>query len=142
MTALAASLLGTPPPMLATVATRAEELRQVAAILREQPCAAAQNVAEALERWLVDGGDLVKMLGLRPGRGRASDTPQRAARMSKRDAEIRAAAAGLGTTANGQAETLAAKLQAGDPKLLVLHELGIPTSTRQLVRILRAPSRD
>jgi hypothetical protein len=135
--------MGMPPPTLATVATRAEELRQAAAILREQPCAAAQNVAGVLERWLVDGGDLVKMLGLRPGRGRASETPQRAARMSRRDTEIRAAAAGLGSTVNEQAEILFAKLQArDDPQLLVLHELGVPTSKRQLVRVLRAPSRD
>jgi hypothetical protein len=136
MVAMAASLSGVRPALVEGVADHAEELREAASILRACPSAAAQHVADALERWLKFGGDLEKRLGVRPRPGYPSAPVT--LRCQTRNARIREFALSLrveGRTA--QARAMVAALQAREPQVLALHEeLGLPSSVRQFIRVL------
>ena len=130
---------GSCAPGLPTPSTRAAQLAAVVDLLREHPeVDGADHFADAMERWLADGGDLQRMLGLRAARGEV--TPQQAARREAMVAHLRAALET--TTPSGplrpRCATLALRIQSDDPTVSALAGAGLPTSPRQLVRLIRA----
>ena len=129
---------GRAPGAQLTLADRAEQLREVAAVLREHDSAAAQHVADAVDLWLREGGDLSRHLGIKPGRGKANELPHRRAALAARDAEIRTAAAPLGRNDTERAECFVALQRARDKRVSVTHQAlaPMPTSAGQVRRIL------
>jgi hypothetical protein len=141
--ALVAWVLGAQPAVVATVADRAAELDESAEILLAHRSPVARRVGGIIKHCLAKGGDLNQALGVKVKRGGAHDVPATRRRLRERDDELRALAAALPGKPTARANALIEKLQARDPQLLVLHQdFGMPTSTRQLVRIIRAPARD
>ncbi|MBS0448576.1 MAG: hypothetical protein JSR59_21855 [Proteobacteria bacterium] len=122
---------------------RAAEVREVVTLLRGAASPAALRHAAALEAWLSEGGDLNRLLGLRPRRGGAFETLHRGSRLRQRNAAIRGVAAGLDGPVHQRAETLAAMLRRGDPAVLVIRQIAEPpSSAAQIARILRSTPRD
>ena len=123
---------------LPTAIDSAEQLREVAAILRRDPSIAAQNHAGGIERWLADGGDLRRHLGALVKRGGANDVPATRQRRQARDAAIRSAAEeGPGNQSERVRWLQEQLLRGGLPQLSVFKvDEPLPTSTAQLHRIL------
>ena len=142
--AMAAALTAAAPPPLSRAEATARRLGRAAELLRASGDQAGLEVAEAIDRWLVEGGDLAQLLGARARRGRRRDLPATDARMQARDDAIRslAARACAGSAASARAHFLAAFLQTPSAKAIITRECGgaayVPTSHRQLVRIIRA----
>lgn len=136
MGALAAWATGAGMPVPTTPAANAAELRKAIECLRVNNT--APRVADALEAYLLDGGDLVKRLGLRPGRGGSAQTPRRSGQLAIRNEGIRKLAASIGGDVKTQAAIVAMLLQESEhPAVRVYREAGIaPTSARHIARII------
>ena len=136
MAAMAAWATGAALPVATTLAASAAELRTAIECLRVHNT--ALHVADALEAYLLEGGDLVKRLGLRPGRGGSAQTPRRSGQLAIRDEGIRKLAASIGGDVKTQATILAMLLQESThPAVRVFRESGIaPTSVRHIARII------
>lgn len=118
---------------------RAELVLQAIELLRHYERPGARLVAEGLARWLSEGGDLARLLGLRVRRGRRA--PMTALRLRARNELLRE----LGASRGAAPAALAGEIAAGEtPEARRLRELGAPTSPRQVARILagRARGRD
>lgn len=118
---------------------RAELVLQAIELLRHYERPGARLVAEGLARWLSEGGDLARLLGLRVRRGQRA--PMTALRLRARNELLRELVASRGAAP----AALAGEIAAGaTPEARRLRELGAPTSPRQVARILsgRARGRD
>ena len=126
-----------------TPSERAEQLLVVAREMRQLSTPFAGSVADVFEDWLRSGGDLQKMLGLRPRSGGAFEQAHRAKQFKTRNEAICALGARIEGSLKARAVRLALMLEQDHPDVLVLRQehVGVPTSARQLVRILRAPGR-
>lgn len=108
---------------------------------------AVRHVVDGLKSWLAEGGDLNVLLGVRAGRGKASELPYRKARMGQRDDAIRQLANDVGRkTIEDRARAVVDLVKSGDPRVLAIHQqatVAVPSSLPQIKRILRAaPSGD
>ena len=109
--------------------------------LRRHNTPATNHVADKLEVCLQEGGDLTKLLGLRPGRGRSTQAPHRAAETAIVRSAIRMVAAALPVDlTQTMRATLVMKfmLESKDPAVAVFREeANVPTSVRQIIRVIR-----
>lgn len=64
---------------------RVDALRRVVGILRSQASDDARFLADRLEAWLIEGGDLESHLGVKPRRGGRFQVPAAASRKRARD---------------------------------------------------------
>jgi hypothetical protein len=118
---------------------RAELVLQAIELLRHYERPGARLVADGLARWLSEGGDLARLLGLRVRRGQRA--PTTALRLRARNELLRELVASSGAAPTA----LASEIAAGEtPEARRLRDLGAPTSPRQVARILagRARRRD
>ena len=131
--------LGAQPAVVVSIEDRAEQLREVAAILRRHGGTASLHVAGAFETLLAQGGDLRELLGVRVRPGRACDVPATRHRRHERDDAVRALAATLPGKPTARANAIAAMLLARDGRVTVIHQTteALPASVSQLKRILR-----
>ena len=122
-------------------ADRADQMREVATILRSHDCAAAQHIAASFERWLADGGDLACHIGIaRPGGAYEPlwGREQRKLRRN-RDKAIRMAAQAQPGNQSARVRWLLEQLSRGGLPQLRIYQVddSLPTSPSQLHRILR-----
>lgn len=142
--AMVSTLAGAAAPPPSRAETTAARLGRAAELLRRSGDQAGLEVADAIDRWLVEGGDLRTHLGVKARPGRARDVPAIAAPLRQRDAAIRALAARVreGCSPGEKARFLATFFSTPSARAIVLREVEgearVPTSARQLVRILRA----
>jgi hypothetical protein len=121
----------------------AARLQRAARHLRAAADPELLQVADAFERFLDAGGDLQALLGLRARRGRAGDQPHVARRTRARDQALRDLAATVAppdASVTEKARALADLLRSPVQVAIVREASGVqrvPTSSRQLVRILR-----
>lgn len=119
-----------PPPLECAAA-----LERAAAALVAHADPAARDVGARLRRWLDDGGDLHRVLGLRGRRG-SRDVHARRIHQARVEA-LRAAAAATGeATPTAQAAALARLLEGDDPEAHRLRLVGVARSQRQILRVL------
>jgi hypothetical protein len=140
--AMAAQLAGTPAPV-AGIEAAADRLAAAAAWLREAPDPRLHDVADALDSWLDDGGDLTAALGVKPRRGRRHELP---ANRRKRQA-LAALLRGFVADENGRVEDVNTAARALAFVLRELHGVperirertgaAPPTSPRRLALLLR-----
>jgi hypothetical protein len=132
-------VMGTQPAVVMNIEDRAEQLREVAAILRRHGGAASLHVADAIEHWLANGGDLNKLLGVKVRRGRACDVPSTRLLKQRRDDEIRKVAQTIGGRQAAKIRELQDMLSRRDQRVLIIHEgiKRVPGSAAQLALILK-----
>jgi hypothetical protein len=149
---MARTLTGVPDRAAAasTVAEGADRLRVAELILRQYGGDDALFVANAIETWLYEGGDLAELLGIKVARGRSRELPHQADAKRRRDQRIGAEFDRLRQSVPGLSNTEAVRLLAlalRDPaRLAVLREeigggAAFPTSEKSLRLILREQRR-
>ncbi len=115
---------------------RAELVLQAIELLRHYERPGARLVADGLARWLSEGGDLARLLGLRVRRGRRA--PMTTLRLRARNELLREVAA----TSGASPAVLADAIATGETEAARrLRELGAPGSPRQVARILSGRTR-
>ena len=144
---MACTLTGVPTRVgVPRVAECADRLRVAVLILRQYGGADALFVANAIETWLYEGGDLCELLGIKVARGRSRDLPHQADAKRKRDQRISIEFERLRESEPGITDTEAVRLLAlalRDPAhLTVLREeiggaVAFPTGKKALRLILR-----
>lgn len=146
-TQMTRTLTGAPARVAAaTVAEGADRLRVVAAILRAYGGPDALRVADAIETWLYEGGDLCELLGIKVARGHSHELPHRVAAKRRREQRIALEVERLRQRVPGITDREARRLLAlalRDPaRIAVLREevgeaATFPTSDKTLRLILR-----
>lgn len=145
--ALMAAALGgdnsaVPPGAQLSVRQCAERLRLSAFVLRQHGNAETQPVADAIDTWLTRGGDLAKLLGVKVGRGKASELPHREAMRTQRDALVSGLAARCRAAGLPEADVpklLALAFRSPHLQAIVREHKGLelPTSQKAISLILR-----
>lgn len=128
-----------PGSMPQSSATGAQDLSEVAAILRSHASPAAQRVALAFETKLDSGGDLERLLRVKVRRGKSCDVPATRRRREQRNDAVRALASTVPGNQADKVRALQAMLSNRDQRVLVIHETikPVPGSTAQLALIIK-----
>ena len=128
-------------PVRTTIEANVASVLESIECLRRHNTPATNHVADKLEVCLQEGGDLTKLLGLRPGRGRSAQAPHRATETAIVRCAIRTLAASLSVDLT---QTMRARLvlelmlESKDPAVAVFREKAkVPTSVRQIIRVIR-----
>jgi len=144
-TAMAAALTAAAPPPLSRASATARRLGRAAELLRATGDPAGLEVAEAIDRWLVEGGDLRALLGVKGRQGHARDLPAVDGPLRRRDALLRKLAVLVREPGLSERALVARVVTIlGEPRITrCIRELSgcdtVPMSETRLRAILRAP---
>lgn len=133
MAAQVSGASGAPP----SVAVAAAYLREAVPELLADGRPWALHLARALEIYLVEGGNLNKLVGVSVPRGKRNETPHGLARIAALSGAVAAKLAELGGPEKGRVRQLTLLLHERDPSVQELLQLRAPKSASQLRRLVR-----